>query len=608
MTPVDLVLARLEEHDCKPKRNGDGWSFRCPCGRHKRGDRKPSGRLGEGDDGRALLWCGAGGTADEIVPTIGLSISDLFPNGKHKQDRKIVATYDYTDADGTLLYQVVRYFPKDFRQRRPDGQGGWTWKRGATPVLYQLPAVLAAVEAGDPIYVVEGEKDADAINADPETRGIGTTNSGGSAKWDGSYADTLRGASSVVVVQDKDDPGKKHARDILASLKQRSIPCELREAKTGKDAADHLAAGHTLADLVLIDPDAPPYKWLRVSVSEMLAGTIEPIPWRVEGILAEDEVCVLSGQPKDGKSYLLQQLSIDAALGRPVGGLFHVERPCRVLWIDEEMGRRKLQRRLQRMCADLTPDEICELDTRLDIRPQQGLSLSSAECLDALRYALDRGKHEIVIMDSLAALQIGEENSATERRRFYNRILAPLKIDFGCSILIAAHPPLPSKEAHGDAKKRPRGSGDIVAQVDRAIWIERSDEERTATSYTFRSRMGPYRSREGGDLSPAMVVIEGLEDQPIHLSCEWIDSIAGVEQIGRVNACQLEILTILRDNPDRMMYQPRLVEAVTKSGFHRQRHYYPAIKGLHAIGHVGFAPAPPGKAGKWVELRHEDEA
>jgi len=40
--------------------------------------------------------------------------------------RRVVKTYDYADENGQVLYQVVRYEPKDFRQRRPDGSGGCT--------------------------------------------------------------------------------------------------------------------------------------------------------------------------------------------------------------------------------------------------------------------------------------------------------------------------------------------------------------------------------------------------------------------------------------------------------------------------------------------------
>ena len=44
--------------------------------------------------------------------------------------------FDYRDSDDTLLYQVLKYDPKDFSQRRPDGKGRWIWKlsRPACPL------------------------------------------------------------------------------------------------------------------------------------------------------------------------------------------------------------------------------------------------------------------------------------------------------------------------------------------------------------------------------------------------------------------------------------------------------------------------------------------
>ena len=76
----------------------------------------------------------------------------------------ILATYDYTDATGKLLFQVVRMTPKKFRIRRPDGVDGWLWNLGdARRVLYHLPAVCKAIETGKHIYVCEGEKACDAV-------------------------------------------------------------------------------------------------------------------------------------------------------------------------------------------------------------------------------------------------------------------------------------------------------------------------------------------------------------------------------------------------------------------------------------------------------------
>src|SRR5262245_55268962 len=79
--------------------------------------------------------------------------------------RRVVAVYDYRDEDGRLLYQTVRYEPKDFRQRRPDGQGGWVYRLdGVRRVLYRLPELNTA-DRSRPVFVVEGEKDADRLAA-----------------------------------------------------------------------------------------------------------------------------------------------------------------------------------------------------------------------------------------------------------------------------------------------------------------------------------------------------------------------------------------------------------------------------------------------------------
>ena len=74
-------------------------------------------------------------------------------------DDAIVATYDYVDESGDLLFQVVRKAGKQFSQRRPDGNGGWVWKLDGTRRLpYRLPRVLEAAANGQRVYIAEGER------------------------------------------------------------------------------------------------------------------------------------------------------------------------------------------------------------------------------------------------------------------------------------------------------------------------------------------------------------------------------------------------------------------------------------------------------------------
>jgi hypothetical protein len=79
------------------------------------------------------------------------------PVSANGHKREIVATYDYVDESGHLLFQTLRYVPKDFKQRRPDSQGGWVWDlKGVRRVLYRLPELLASTK--EPVFIVEGRR------------------------------------------------------------------------------------------------------------------------------------------------------------------------------------------------------------------------------------------------------------------------------------------------------------------------------------------------------------------------------------------------------------------------------------------------------------------
>ena len=96
------------------RQSGAGWTARCPA--HE--DRRASLSVGRGEDGRWLLKCHAGCTFDAVVGALGINPRDLFPTNGHRAvpARRPLAVYDY---DG--VFEVVRFAPKDFRQRRSDG-------------------------------------------------------------------------------------------------------------------------------------------------------------------------------------------------------------------------------------------------------------------------------------------------------------------------------------------------------------------------------------------------------------------------------------------------------------------------------------------------------
>lgn len=242
--------------DAKPV--GSGFMGLCPA----HDDHTPSLSITDGRDGRVLVKCFAGCTFEQIVAASGLNTSEFMPPAqptKTKGASRIVATYPYTDKDGKLVFEVVRYEPKDFRQRRPDGHGGSVWNMsGVTRVLYRLPDVLKAKASGETIFVTEGEKDAEAI---VKLGLCATTNAGGAVKWEPQYTEALTGAK-VVVLPDKDEAGRRHMALVLHELggKAESVKVvELpdRNQMHVKDAADWAVAGGTREELEDLAGAAP---------------------------------------------------------------------------------------------------------------------------------------------------------------------------------------------------------------------------------------------------------------------------------------------------------------------------------------------------------------
>jgi hypothetical protein len=185
----------------------DQWKARCPA----HDDTSCDSLSIRAATDRLLLNDFGGCAAAVVTAAVGCTLADLFfnANGHARSRRREVAAYDYRTVEGLRRYQIVRYDPKDFRPRRPDGAGGWIWDlKGVERVLYRLPDLVEA----ERVFWVEGEKDADRL------AGLGlvaTTTCGGAAAFGkGAYAAQLArllvGKREVILLRDNDDAGVQY--------------------------------------------------------------------------------------------------------------------------------------------------------------------------------------------------------------------------------------------------------------------------------------------------------------------------------------------------------------------------------------------------------------
>jgi putative DNA primase/helicase len=236
------MTAESIARNLEARRSGTGWMAKCPA----HDDKNPSLSIRE-VDGKVLLHCHAGCAQRAVIETLKAS-------GAWQTERtiflRIVAEYDYTDEQGNLLYQTVRYEPKDFRQRRPDGSGGWTWKKGLRQVLYHLPEVLEAPI----VFVVEGERDVETLR---DYGFVATTNAGGAkAHWAPQFTEALRGRE-VILIPDNDAPGRKRVMNIARALLGKVARLVVLELEGGaKDVTEWFDRGHSELELIaLLDGD-----------------------------------------------------------------------------------------------------------------------------------------------------------------------------------------------------------------------------------------------------------------------------------------------------------------------------------------------------------------
>jgi hypothetical protein len=219
-----------------------------------------------------MIGCWAGCPKAAILSAVGLSMRDLFPDTERPTSpgpypaatirRREVATYDYHDEAGVVLYQVVRYDPKGFSQRRPDPErpGKWCWGLADTRrVLYKLPELTARPREG--ILIVEGERDVAALL----DRGLlTTTNVGGTGMgWRDEYSKSLAGRRCVII-PDNDFAGREHGDAVAGSLIRHGVESVRYLLLPGLpdkgDVSDWLANGGSRERLIELIKAAPEWR------------------------------------------------------------------------------------------------------------------------------------------------------------------------------------------------------------------------------------------------------------------------------------------------------------------------------------------------------------
>ena len=412
------------------------------------------------------MKCHAGCQTTDILNALNLSWKDIStPNTPTTPTEPI--HYTYTDQDGTTIYRVVRTPDKRFWQQHPDPETGeLTNGRGpAQPTLYRLPHILNAIQQGEPIYLVEGEKDADTLT---HTGHTATCNLGGAGKFTDHMANQLIGATRIHVIADNDQPGHNHAHHIAQLLTERNIPHNLWTPTHGKDISEQLGAGIPLNRLTPLTTTTtpPPTDDLAhiINWDQFWNQTHDDEQWIAWPLIPQGRTVSLYAPAKAGKSTILLAVITAAVTGQqPLGNNTHPQTPCSILYLDYEMSTADLHERLTQLGYgpqhDLTRLHYALLPT---IPP-----LDTPEGGQHLHNLATQLNVDAVVVDTIGRAVEGEENSADTIRAFYRHTAQPLKAA-GISVLRTDH-------AGKDTDKGQRGTSAKNDDVDIVYKLTRNN-------------------------------------------------------------------------------------------------------------------------------------
>ncbi len=425
--------------------NAQGWTQCLKPERHAHGDQRLSLQV-LGND-RVKCWSQQCFAGDDIFGVIGkmegltefkdqlrraAEIAGISPETKAQQIRKAIAEYPYCDEAGTLLFKVVRYDPKDFRQYRPDGKGGWIGNLDMVRrVLYRFPQVLKAKT----VLIVEGERDVGtAYRLGLPDGWAASSNPMGAGKWKDEYSESLRG-KRVVILPDADEPGRKHGEQVANSLQGKAHDILRLALPDGvKDLSKWSEAGRTHEDFRKLLEAAEP--WVRLSpkvqaeAAEQSAGPVlvrladvqpEEITWLWPGRIARGKLTLFVGDPGVGKSMLTMDLAARISRAAPFPDGSHAPSGSVIILTAEDGLADTVRPRLDAMEGD--PSRVFVLTgvrTPTDSAP--GYFQLTTD-LSHLEHAITEHNAVLVVIDPLSAY-LGEKDSYKDAE--VRRVLGPL--------------------------------------------------------------------------------------------------------------------------------------------------------------------------------------
>jgi putative DNA primase/helicase len=438
------------------------------------------------------------------------------------------ATYSYRDSTGRLIYEKLRFEDhskhKTFRQRHPDGVGGWTEnlvgvQRPLPP--YLLPELIASGQQD--VHACEGEKDADRL----AKLGLISTAIDTPSETDLS---ALR-ARIIYIHEDNDPAGRAKSAKLavaLSGIAAQIITVRYPDVSNGGDASDWLDKGHDLDDLLArcaeaaaadkADQEAPLPSVQPAYVSRCLADVApEPIEWLWPRRFAKGKANLIAGQPGLGKTQTAVYMAARVSIGGEWPDGTRCPRGSVILICCEDDAADTIVPRLIAVGADLSRVHILDwiIKKTGENAPSQQLFNLAHDIPTLASLVCKIGDVALIVIDPISAYLGGLDSHKTSDVRGGLAPLQHLAGESGAAVVLVSH--LNKGSADANAMARVAGSGAFVAAC-RSAWLVEADPQDEDRK---RRILTPLKNNIGDDQTGFAFEIKGvkLQEGSIETSC-----------------------------------------------------------------------------------------
>jgi DNA polymerase I-like protein with 3'-5' exonuclease and polymerase domains len=365
---------------------------------------------------------------------------DGYASGE-QQHGTVTARYVYKDEHGRLYMRVLRTSGKSFPTQHW-ANGRWVTGWPAKLIPYRMPELLAA-PVSEPVWICEGEKDADNVAA---LGLIATTNPGGAGKWQPELNQWLKGKEIVYLLEDNDESGRKHTALVTAALRNVVpiiVTVSFPELPEKDDVSDWLELGGNRTLLIArAKIERERQSTQDVHLINLATVRSRAIEWLWPGHLARGGLELMAGTPEIGKSQIHCQYIAHLTTGRDWPNGMPGTSPCRVIMITaEDTTADTIVPRLKAAGANLGLVEQLHA-IRRNGRDEMFLLGEDLERLArTVRHFGDVG---LIAIDPITAYMGSNKHFDSHRATDVRSQLMPLKRfaeEFGIAISAITHPP-----------------------------------------------------------------------------------------------------------------------------------------------------------------------